>query len=191
MLIVCKILHLHVRPRASALNYSTAKTNFQIIHLRVFALVHEIRRRVGCFTWVIEYQSISLIQISIKKRSYIGREFPPNHLKEFCINVLSISFSSWAVSTVMTRQNSIPRLVSMSSGDENEDGEGSGTQPTPALIPLWDLANHTEGVVTTSFNPDTNRIEGAALMDCDKGDQIFIYYGARNNTNFLVHNGSV
>ncbi|KAG4074422.1 hypothetical protein HA402_000401 [Bradysia odoriphaga] len=90
----------------------------------------------------------------------------------------------WAVSTVMTRQNSIPKV----SPDNNTEVEA---QPTPALIPLWDMANHTEGVVSSSFNEETDRIESAAFMDFRKGEQIFIYYGSRNNTNFLIHNGFV
>lgn len=82
----------------------------------------------------------------------------------------------------MTRQNSIPRVTS----DNNVDTEA---QPTPALIPLWDMANHAEGFVASSFNQETDRIESAAFKDFQKAEQIFIYYGARNNTNFLVHNG--
>lgn len=89
---------------------------------------------------------------------------------------------SWAVSTVMTRQNSIPSVSS-----DNQDG--ADAQPIPALIPLWDMANHTEGVVTSSYNQEINGIESAAITDFRKGDQVFIYYGARNNTNFLIHNG--
>lgn len=87
------------------------------------------------------------------------------------------------MSTVMTRQNSIPRTT------VDNVNESEMSQPTPALIPLWDLANHVDGVVTSSFNAEKGLIEGAALMDYQKGDQIFIYYGTRNNTNFLVHNG--
>lgn len=42
----------------------------------------------------------------------------------------------WAVSSVMTRQNQIP----------TEDG----SRVTLALIPLWDMCNHTNGLVMTS-----------------------------------------
>ena len=45
------------------------------------------------------------------------------------INLTYIFFCSWAVSTVMTRQNSIPHL---------------GT----VLIPFWDLCNHKNGYVS-------------------------------------------
>lgn len=84
----------------------------------------------------------------------------------------------------MTRQNSIPKA----SPDNNDEVE---SKPIPALIPLWDMANHMEGVVTSSFNQESDRIESAAFMDFQKGEQIFIYYGARNNTNFLIHNGYI
>lgn len=82
----------------------------------------------------------------------------------------------------MTRQNSIPQV----SADNNDEIEA---KPSPALIPLWDMANHTEGVIASSFNQEIDRIQSAAFMDFRKGEQIFIYYGARNNTNFLIHNG--
>lgn len=86
----------------------------------------------------------------------------------------------------MTRQNSIPQTAILN-GNDNE--ELSVAPSAPALIPLWDLANHLDGTVTSSFNVETNQIEGAAMFDFQRGDQIFIYYGPRNNTNFLVHNG--
>lgn len=49
---------------------------------------------------------------------------------------LNNQFFSWAVSTVMTRQNTIPSK--------------DGTQLINALIPLWDLCNHTNGTVNRS-----------------------------------------
>lgn len=84
----------------------------------------------------------------------------------------------------MTRQNAIPKTEVNETNDENQEA-----QPMPALIPLWDLANHTDGVVTSNYNVEMDHIEGAALYDYKKGDQVLIYYGARNNTNLLVHNG--
>ncbi len=40
----------------------------------------------------------------------------------------------WAVSSVMTRQNQIPTA--------------DGSRVTLALIPLWDMCNHTNGLVS-------------------------------------------
>lgn len=102
---------------------------------------------------------------------------------------------SWAVSTVMTRQNSIPSEMNNNNNikpvqnakGENDAGTNVETTETPALIPLWDVANHADGIVTTSYN--NGQIEGATLTDVKKDEQIFIHYGNRNNANLLVHNG--
>lgn len=90
----------------------------------------------------------------------------------------------------MTRQNAIPL------GQATRDA--AATSPTtedesltPALIPFWDLANHIDGHVTTSYNDKDHYIEATTLADVRKGEQIFIHYGNRNNANLLVHNGWV
>ncbi|XP_014216629.1 histone-lysine N-methyltransferase setd3-like isoform X1 [Copidosoma floridanum] len=83
----------------------------------------------------------------------------------------------WAVSTVMTRQNIIP----------SEDG----SQMIHSLIPMWDMCNHQEGRITTNFNEASNSCECHAMRDFKSGEQIFIYYGPRTNTEFFVHSGFV
>lgn len=100
----------------------------------------------------------------------------------------------------MTRQNSIPSETNnnnaVKQSTEESTNEENGAKPTteesaqtPALIPFWDLANHMDGVVTTSYNVTDGQIEGATLNDIKKDEQIFIHYGNRNNANLLVHNG--
>lgn len=86
----------------------------------------------------------------------------------------------------MTRQNAIPTDATATNGQEQTV---IATQTSPALIPLWDFANHTEGVVTTIYNVNDNQIEGATIKNLKKGEQIFIHYGNRNNATLLVHNG--
>ncbi|XP_061698749.1 actin-histidine N-methyltransferase isoform X1 [Syngnathoides biaculeatus] len=81
----------------------------------------------------------------------------------------------WAVSSVMTRQNQIP----------TEDG----TQLTHALIPLWDMCNHTNGLITTGYNLEDDRCECVALRNYKENEQIYIFYGTRSNADFFVHNG--
>ncbi|KAF5291062.1 hypothetical protein FQA39_LY14495 [Lamprigera yunnana] len=83
----------------------------------------------------------------------------------------------WAVSTIMTRQNTVPA----------EDH----TNIVGALIPLWDLCNHTNGKITTNYNYDLNRSECLALRDFKAGEQIFICYGPRQNSELFIHNGFV
>uniref|UniRef100_A0A674P001 protein-histidine N-methyltransferase n=1 Tax=Takifugu rubripes TaxID=31033 RepID=A0A674P001_TAKRU len=67
----------------------------------------------------------------------------------------------WAVSSVMTRQNQIP----------TEDGR----QVTLALIPLWDMCNHRNGLITTGYNLEDDRCECVALQDYKKNEQIYIF----------------
>lgn len=92
----------------------------------------------------------------------------------------------------MTRQNLIS-LQGVSSSVPHTTTSPSQTngisETAPALIPLWDFANHTDGIVTTTYNVTDEQIEGATLADIKKGEQIFIHYGNRNNANLLVHNG--
>ncbi|XP_072314254.1 actin-histidine N-methyltransferase-like [Eucyclogobius newberryi] len=81
----------------------------------------------------------------------------------------------WAVSSVMTRQNQIP----------TEDG----SRVTLALIPLWDMCNHTNGLITTGYNLEDDRCECVALRDYKENEQIYIFYGTRSNAEFVIHNG--
>lgn len=81
----------------------------------------------------------------------------------------------WAVSSVMTRQNQIPL----------EDGSGL----TLALIPLWDMCNHMNGLITTGYNLEDDRCECVALQDYKENEQIYIFYGTRSNAEFVIHNG--
>lgn len=83
----------------------------------------------------------------------------------------------WAVSSVMTRQNTVP----------SEDGENT----INALIPLWDICNHINGTITTDYNPDLKRCECLSLKTYQPGEQFFIFYGARTNADLFLHNGFV
>ncbi|XP_052858278.1 actin-histidine N-methyltransferase [Drosophila gunungcola] len=86
---------------------------------------------------------------------------------------------SWAVSTVMTRQNLVP--------SENQ----AGTKFISALIPYWDMANHRPGKITSFYGAASRQLECTAQEACAAGEQFFIYYGDRSNTDLLVHNGFV
>jgi len=50
----------------------------------------------------------------------------------------NVEFFSWAVSTVMTRQNLIP--------------SPDGSRMIHALIPMWDMCNHENGRVSHGDN---------------------------------------
>ncbi|KAF6732730.1 Histone-lysine N-methyltransferase setd3 [Oryzias melastigma] len=81
----------------------------------------------------------------------------------------------WAVSSVMTRQNQIPTV--------------DGSRVTLALIPLWDMCNHTNGLITTGYNLEDDRCECVALQDYKENEQVYIFYGTRSNAEFVIHNG--
>ncbi|XP_059616323.1 actin-histidine N-methyltransferase [Phlebotomus argentipes] len=95
----------------------------------------------------------------------------------------SFDLYCWAVSTVMTRQNLVPMHVT--------DKDEPQTHMSPALIPLWDMANHAHGKITTIYNAESDCIESSVQAKCQRGEQIFIFYGPRSNADFLIHNGFV
>lgn len=86
----------------------------------------------------------------------------------------------------MTRCNFIPRTNNSSDVNTKEEEES-----VIALIPFWDMANHKNGKVTTSYNCEKSQIESTALFNYAKGDQIFIYYCDKPNFDMLNHNGYV
>uniref|UniRef100_W8CAS8 protein-histidine N-methyltransferase n=1 Tax=Ceratitis capitata TaxID=7213 RepID=W8CAS8_CERCA len=98
----------------------------------------------------------------------------------------------WAVSTVMTRENMIPRASVTKKVATNGAADASQqTETIAALIPFWDMANHRQGRVTSFFNLATDEMESTAQYDFKKGEQIFIYYGDRCNADLMIHNGFI
>ncbi|XP_039498342.1 actin-histidine N-methyltransferase [Drosophila santomea] len=88
----------------------------------------------------------------------------------------------WAVSTVMTRQNLVP--------SEKQEAQDS-PKFISALIPYWDMANHRPGRITSFYAAVSRQLECTAQEAVAAGEQFFIYYGDRSNTDLLVHNGFV
>ncbi|XP_033331749.2 SET domain containing 3 isoform X1 [Megalopta genalis] len=114
-----------------------------------------------------------------RQYSYFSKVFQSNNNAVSAIlrDVFTYERYCWAVSTIMTRQNLIP----------SEDG----SRMIHALIPMWDMCNHVNGRITTDFNATTNCCECYALRNFKKGEQIFISYGPRTNSDFFVHSGFV
>lgn len=83
----------------------------------------------------------------------------------------------WAVSAVMTRQNPIPST--------------DGSSELLALVPLWDMCNHSSGKLTTDYNLEKDQLESYSFQAVSPGDQIFIFYGLRSNAELFVHSGFV
>lgn len=78
----------------------------------------------------------------------------------------------------MSRQNEIPSKVHHSS-------------PTLALIPLWDLCNHSSGHISTFFNVESQTCDCYAQHDFSVGENFTIFYGSRTNSELLVQQGFV
>ncbi|XP_017048262.1 actin-histidine N-methyltransferase [Drosophila ficusphila] len=99
----------------------------------------------------------------------------------------------WAVSTVMTRQNLVPRTRHLSSQEQPTQVESAkpNTELISALIPYWDMANHRPGKITSFYDECRQQLECTAQEPCAAGEQFFIYYGDRSNADLLVHNGFV
>ncbi|CAH1261882.1 SETD3 [Branchiostoma lanceolatum] len=83
----------------------------------------------------------------------------------------------WAVSTVMTRQNQVPT--------------SDGRHLITALIPMWDMCNHSNGEFSTEFNLGSDSAECLAMREFPTDSQVYIFYGMRSNAEFLIHNGFV
>ncbi|XP_036215371.2 actin-histidine N-methyltransferase [Bactrocera oleae] len=94
----------------------------------------------------------------------------------------------WAVSTVMTRENLVPRSRPARSGVDDASQE---SETIAALIPFWDMANHRQGHVTSFFNIETQEMESSAQSSFKAGEQIFIHYGNRSNADLMIHNGFI
>lgn len=96
---------------------------------------------------------------------------------------------------MMTRQNDIPLNETNNNTAKTDDTPPKpltdDCAKMPALIPLWDVANHSNGLITTNYNVVDEVVEGATMTDVKKDEQIFIFYGYRNNANLLIHNGYV
>jgi len=89
----------------------------------------------------------------------------------------------WAVSAVTTRQNKIP-------GSDCCSGSTCSSQnSTLALIPLWDMFNHDDGPITTTYNDKKDQVECLAMRSFKEGEQATICYGSRGNSDLLIHNG--
>lgn len=134
-----------------------------------------------------ELQGTSAYSVALKQVKFIAAQYAflykylmvaiENHPRvEELRNNFTYELYRWAVSVVMTRQNIIP----------HEDGTRDSV-----LIPLWDMANHVNGIINTQYNDESRQIESFCLDDFETGQQVTMAYGNRSNQDFLIHNGFV
>ncbi|KAL0120162.1 hypothetical protein PUN28_008072 [Cardiocondyla obscurior] len=135
---------------------------------------------------MIELKGSPTLEAALKQCRNIARQYSyfnkvfqntNNPVSAILRDVFTYERYCWAVSTVMTRQNLVP--------------SPDGSRMIHALIPMWDMCNHENGRITTDFNATSDRCECYALRDFKKGEQVFISYGPRTNSDFFVHSGFV
>ncbi|KAF7993010.1 hypothetical protein HCN44_005791 [Aphidius gifuensis] len=135
---------------------------------------------------MIELKGSPTLEASLKHCRNIARQYSyfnqffqnnNNQVSDLLRDVFTYEEYCWAVSTVMTRQNIIPSR--------------NDSQMIHALIPMWDMCNHEEGIITTDFNINSDTCECYVKRSFNKGEQIFINYGLRTNSEFFVHSGFV
>eukprot|EP00038_Savillea_parva_P025586 m.48480 g.48480 ORF g.48480 m.48480 type:complete len:493 (+) comp6997_c0_seq2:221-1699(+) len=129
--------------------------------------------------------AVSLYQSIVRQYAYIYKQLHKSvdvrkQLGYGKPSLFTFGDYKWAVSAVMTRQNRIPL---------------GGTAYEPefglAMIPLWDMINHADGVVTSEHDIVTKVTECTAMRDYANGQQIFMFYGPRTNLELLLHSGFV
>ncbi|KAI4495742.1 hypothetical protein M0802_008365 [Mischocyttarus mexicanus] len=143
-----------------------------VLYMNLF----EMKKLKGSLTLEVALKQVRNIT---RQYTYFNRVFQNGNdaVSNLLRDIFSYDDYIWAVSTVMTRQNLIP----------SEDGSSM----IHALIPMWDMCNHEEGRITTGFNTTSDCCECYAMRNFKKGEQIFISYGSRTNSDFLVHSGFV
>ncbi|XP_065184689.1 actin-histidine N-methyltransferase-like [Sycon ciliatum] len=97
------------------------------------------------------------------------------------VNTFTYDEYRWAVSSVMTRQNSVPLV-----------GENDERQRSLALVPYWDLVNHRSGgAITTDFDDENDCLKCFSMWPCESGSQFMMYYGDRSSLDFLINSAFV
>ncbi|KAL1510056.1 hypothetical protein ABEB36_004712 [Hypothenemus hampei] len=145
-------------------------------HTVLYFTINELEELKGSPTLEVALKQIKSIA---RQYAYFHRLFnrSENSVNQLMRGRFTFNEYCWAVSTVMTRQNMIP--------------SSDGSAMINALIPLWDLCNHSNGTISTAYNPELNRSECLAFKDFKANEQLFIFYGARTNADFFIHNGFV
>ncbi|RLN80835.1 hypothetical protein BBJ28_00013450 [Nothophytophthora sp. Chile5] len=88
----------------------------------------------------------------------------------------------WALGAVLTRQNEVAVVESPSS-------EPSSAM---ALIPGWDLCNHEQSDVISTFSDPRDAVVACqAIHAFQKDEQVTMFYGRRTNQQFLLYSGFV
>ncbi|CAB4067039.1 SETD3 [Lepeophtheirus salmonis] len=137
--------------------------------------------------WGTLYQRSPTYVDALKQYKFVARQYAYFYRK-FQNTMLRDYFTydeyRWAVSTVTTRQNKVPCT--------KPDSYGLSIMAN-ALIPFWDMANHSvkPPVLSTDFDIDSDSLLCLANQNFKAGQEFTIFYGVRGNMDFLIHNGFI
>jgi len=121
--------------------------------------------------------AIKVIATVVLQYTYIHDVF---QIRKDIMHINSFTWEefTWAMSAVGSRQNQVPL-------------RGPNAPPEYALIPAWDMCNHDHGDLQTFYDVSSDSTESHAMRPFKKGEQIYIFYGSRPNSDFLLHSGFV
>jgi hypothetical protein len=110
----------------------------------------------------------------------------------------------WAVCVLMSRQNQVPpapmsKKQLQKYRESVASAAASGAPPPPpadrpsiALIPGWDSCNHRgSGEIATFYSIATHSSESHTMESVARGKPIYLYYGARPNSQLMIYAGFV
>eukprot|EP01132_Coremiostelium_polycephalum_P002737 gene2737-3399_t len=142
----------------------------------LFLTIDELRQLEGTS---IGDEALNVYRSTIRQYSYLYEYFGSN---PGFLSTTEFTWENfmWAVSAVMSRQNPVPIT--------DTKNYGAGTQY--ALIPMWDFCNHTQsGAISTFYDAGLKVLTAAAIKNHKVGDQVYIHYGDRPNTQLLLYQG--
>ncbi|CAJ0581220.1 unnamed protein product, partial [Mesorhabditis spiculigera] len=119
-------------------------------------------------------------------RNRKGQETPILYNSPLSVENFTFNLYLWAMSMVATRLNMIPSEM-----QTDQDGK---PLMIPALMPMFDMANHSLSAHVNDASPvyyEGNSAQIVAPASANPTEQFFIYYGDRPSSHFLLYSGFV
>ncbi|KAI3640147.1 hypothetical protein MIR68_001025 [Amoeboaphelidium protococcarum] len=102
-----------------------------------------------------------------------------------CVPKFSFRDYIWAQCILFTRQNAVP------STSPNTASVDTTPQDVIALIPIWDMVNHKDGLLSTEYDLQSDCLVSRSSSDYQQGEEYCMCYGNRSNMDLLLYSGFV
>ncbi|KAI3648019.1 hypothetical protein MP228_008240 [Amoeboaphelidium protococcarum] len=102
-----------------------------------------------------------------------------------CVPKFSFRDYMWAQCILFTRQNAVP------STSPNTASVDSASQDVIALIPIWDMVNHKDGLLSTEYDLQSDCLVSRSNSDYHQGEEYCMCYGNRSNMDLLLYSGFI